>query len=202
MASRRNFAVHWSHVRLHFYCCVFAAVTLHAQAPPANDCAASGTVVNAITGEPVPHAMVAFGLTITGVPVPRSGTATDALGRWSITNTTCGADSPMASRPGFIDGYDPPVSGSPKMVELVSGSPLRNLTIRLMPEAVITGKVQDTEGDPIADANLKLMRVVVQEGRWTLVPIQTGEGDGRGNFRFGGLRSGRYVVCANSPQIT
>src|SRR5579871_5781377 len=43
-----------------------AALALHAQARPAEDCAASGTVVNAVTGEPIPKATVTIGVDITG----------------------------------------------------------------------------------------------------------------------------------------
>src|SRR5437763_817587 len=69
-------------------------------APPAMDCAASGTVVNAITGEPIPRAMVTMGAALgIGAAV---GAATDANGKWTIANTACGLRVPTAARPGFL----------------------------------------------------------------------------------------------------
>src|SRR6185437_12936017 len=69
------------------------------QAPPATDCAASGTVVNAVTGEPIARAMVSLS------GQSNTGSATDSNGQWSVTNQTCGFISPTATHPGFITGF-------------------------------------------------------------------------------------------------
>src|SRR6185312_16590167 len=70
---------------------------LGAQQNGPSDCAASGIVVNAITGAPIPRAMVQ------GDP---GGAASDAKGEWSITNQRCGRWTPEASRPGFFNWMD------------------------------------------------------------------------------------------------
>lgn len=189
---------------LRIFACVFLApMALQAQARPAEDCAASGTVVNAITGEPIPKATVTTGVTIAGVP--HSGATTDAAGKWTITNTTCGAGSPTATHAGFIDGHYQPVPGSGsshKTIELVSGSPLHDLKIALMPEAVVSGRVQDPDGDPIAGAQIRLLRVSVWNGRRQLSPAARTSSDAQGSFRIESLAAGRYLVCAESRQIT
>ena len=149
-------------------CVILMAVTLHgqggrggrgpapgapaasgsaSQAPPATDCAASGTVVNAVTGEPIVRAMVSMSA------AGGSGSATDAKGAWSVTDQTCGFVTPTALHPGFLNGsYGQSGSGPAKRLELVSGSPVHDLKISLMPEGAVAGRVQDENGDPIEGA--------------------------------------------------
>lgn len=196
-----------------YLCCLLTALTLQAQVfqqarggrggtapappPPATDCAASGTVVNAITGEPIARAMV----TMAGVP--GNGSATDATGRWNISNIICGMRNLMATRAGYLAGnYRPNGSGAPQVVQLISGTPLRDLKIALTPEATISGRVQDQSGDPIEGAQIRVMRVMVQNGKRALSNAQAGNSDSQGNFRIGQLGAGRYLICANSPQVT
>jgi hypothetical protein len=168
--------------------------------PPASDCAVSGTVVNAMTGEPIPRAMVTLG------GADGAGSATDATGHWSISNTTCAANRrATASRIGFIASQmAQATSGSrPTVVNLVSGSPVTGVKISLMPESSITGKVQDPNGDPIGSARIQALRVTVQAGERMLVNAASiPTTDSQGNFRIGRLPPGRYVVCVGSPELT
>jgi len=118
---------------------------------PAADCALSGIVVNAATGQPIARAMVALG----GSRAPGIGSATDEEGRWSISGTTCAPVSPTATHAGFFKGGYQPSSTSDGAqttqaeavtVPLTPGSPLRDLKIALMPEGSIAGRVQDANG--------------------------------------------------------
>jgi len=166
---------------------------------PATDCAVSGTVVNSMTGEPIPRAMVSLG------GADAAGSATDATGNWSISNTTCSSNRPVnAMRIGFINGNMAPSNTGfrPTMVNLVSGSPVSGVKISLMPESSIAGKVADPNNDPIESARIQAVHVVVQAGQRILVLAGGSVTDSQGNFRVGGLQPGRYVICAGSPQLT
>jgi hypothetical protein len=165
------------------------------QAPPATDCAASGTVVNAITGEPIARAMVSLSGPSNG------GAATDSNGQWSVTNQTCGFINPTTTHPGFITGFYGQQSGQsgPRRVELVSGSPVRDLKLTLMPEGTISGRVQDENGDPVEGAAITVARMAVMNGERAMINGGGGAGsDSQGNFRTDRLQPGRYVVCAQS----
>ena len=186
-------------------CALFTALALHAQTGHAEDCAASGTVVNAITGEPIPKATVTFRVALPGAP--HSGASTDVAGKWAITNTTCGVASPTVTHAGFIDGHYQPSPGSGssrRTIELVSGSPLHDLKIALMPEAAISGRVQDPDGDPIGGATVQVMRVTTWNGKRQLAGygVPGGISDPQGNFRLAGFPPGRYLICANSREVT
>ncbi len=169
--------------------------------PPAMDCAASGTVVNAITGEPIARAMVSIG---GAGGSDMSGAATDNSGRWSITNAPCGTRVPTATRPGFIamNQMLSATSARTNMIQLVSGSPASNIKIPLMPAGMIAGTVRDSNGDPLEQAQIRLMRSNVQLGKRTMINQGGTSSDLEGNFRFGNLMPGHYIVCASSNQIT
>ncbi len=167
--------------------------------PPATDCAVSGTVVNAMTGEPIPRAMVSLG------GYDAAGSATDATGHWSISNTSCTGNRPVnATRIGFINSQMARnASGSrPITVNLVSGSPVSGVKVSLMPESSIAGKVVDQNNDAIESARVQAVRVQVQAGQRMMANVGGSATDSQGNFRIGGLQPGRYVICAGSPQLT
>jgi hypothetical protein len=172
---------------------LLAVLPLYAQTKPANDCSASGTVVNAITGQPVAGAMV-----ILGDPAnSTNGAASDATGKWTIANVPCVPASPSARKVGFLEHYYPVTQ-----VPLVSGSPLNDVKIRMMPEGVISGRVQDTNGEPVARADIRVLIVSVREGKrnlWARIGLST---DSQGNFRVDGLEPGSYSVCAASSRLT
>jgi len=152
-----------------------------------------------MTGEPIPRAMVSLG------GYDAAGSATDATGHWSISNTSCTGNRPVnASRIGFIASQMlRSASGArPTVVDLVSGSPVSGVKVSLMPESSIAGKVLDPDGDPIEAARIQALRVQVQAGERMLVSVGGGVTDSQGNFRIGGLQPGRYVICASSPQLT
>ena len=167
--------------------------------PPPSDCAVSGTVVNAITGEPIPRAMVSLG------GYDAAGSATDAAGHWSISNTSCTGNRPVnATRIGFINSniFRANSGSRPTTVNLTSGSPVSGVKVLLMPESSISGKVLDPNNDPIESARIQAVRVQVQAGQRMLANTGASASDSQGNFRIGGLQPGRYVICASSPQLT
>jgi hypothetical protein len=156
--------------------------------PFGTDCALDGYAVNAVTGEPVPRARV----TLSGAGGP-SHLSTDISGRWSFSSVACGPVGIMVTRPGFLNGI---LAGANIVV---SGTPLRNLTIRLTPTSVIVGKVLDDQGDPVANAQMiYLVSRVVNGSRSFLAAggtlSNTGTND-LGEFRLAGLSAGKYIVC-------
>ncbi len=132
-----------------------------------------------------------------------AGSATDATGHWSITNTMCNGNSTVnATRTGFINSNTFRPNSRPPSVNLVSGSPVTGVKISLMPESSIACKFLDPNSDPIESARIQAVRVQVQAGQRMLSNIGAATTDSQGNFRVGGLQPGRYLVCASSPQLT
>lgn len=88
--------------------CLFAASlaaqTAQQQTPP-SDCAADGTVINSLTGQALPRANV------TPNSTNGAGTSTNAEGKWTISNITCGSLAFSAEKGGYIpNSYGAPRS--------------------------------------------------------------------------------------------
>jgi len=172
------------------------------QQQPPSDCRADGTVVNGLTGQALPRANI-----ITN-SANGSGTSTDAEGKWTISNLSCGPTIFTADKEGYIQNrYGRSASlrsgagGVIKPVILTSGSAAHDLKIELMPESTVTGKVIDEAGDPAAGAQVRAVRSVVQSGRRTIVNLSSSNADSAGNYRLGGLAMGRYFFCATSNRV-
>ncbi len=163
---------------------LFAAASTAAQ----STCAASGTVTDRVTGQPVARAklMVQAGRGI------RSG-QTDNSGRWSIAELPCGRAAISASRFGYLDSRQTRSITAP--VQLEPGSPAQ-VGIELTPQAVITGKVSDQNGDPVMGVRVVPYIERAEAGRRVMQPAPQTVSDDRGEFRIPQLEPGRYIVCA------
>lgn len=149
------------------------------------DCAIDGSVVNALTGEPIVRARV----NLQG-PSPAS-TTTDTSGKWILSKVACAAAPLIAARPGFLIQNKP--TGA-----LVAGSPVHDVKIELMPQSVIYGKVVDDQGDPLTPVQLHLLAARVLDGKFRFQQEGAGSTNDLGEYRIAGLRKGRYFLCAST----
>jgi uncharacterized GH25 family protein len=148
----------------------------------------SGAVTNSVTGAPLPHAHVR--LSQRGSNTRVYGAMTDEQGRFSITAVELGTYAATAEHRGYS-----PVSGSwpngsdrePKELTLKAGEEVKDFALQLVPYAVISGRVVDANGVPVDKATV---------GAINGVPSHSAETDDRGQFRIGGLSSGRYLIKA------
>jgi hypothetical protein len=152
-------------------------------------------VVNATTGEAIPRARV----TAMGTN-GQSGTATDNEGRWRFTGISCGQTQVIATRPGFIQGsLGQPKSGAAfRPVILAADAPVHDARISLAPQAVVTGKVLDDQGDPMMNVTVVTMASRVIEGRRIFQGQGSANTNDLGEYRIAGLPAGKYIVCAQS----
>lgn len=165
-----------------------------------------GTVVNAVTGQPIGHALVYS-------PDNRYAMFTDGEGHFEFTlprqelyaNGGSAYVGPvavvwlMARRPGFLED----LNGN-RQVEV---SPGAEVTISLMPEALIKGRVTVPAGDPARGISVELFSRQVQDGtpRWMLKSSAQTNSDG--DFRLAELERGTYKLLTrewmdNDPEGT
>jgi hypothetical protein len=148
-------------------------------------CVADGTVVNSVTGEPIPRARVF-------VMAARAGAVADNLGRWTITNLPCGRVTVSASKAGFLPGpVSDPVTGKE--------APAHDIRVELIPQAVVTGKVLDEAGDPVPNARVSVQSSRVLEGRRAFAQSGGAATNDLGEYRIASLPAGRIVLCASAP---
>jgi len=77
--------------------------------------------------------------------------------------------------------------------------PAENLSdriFRLIPSAVIAGKIMDEDGQPLSGTMVSAMREVYTEGKRKLQSQSMTGTDDLGEFRLFGLSPGRYILSA------
>jgi hypothetical protein len=162
----------------------------------------AGRVLDAENGRPLRRAVVRA-----MSPELREGrsVSTDADGRWEMRELPAGRYSLMISKGGFValqHGQRRPFEQG-KPVELADGQTLDKLDVSLPKGSVITGRILDEFGEPVAGARVAAMRHRFLQGQRRLVPSGGGMGmmgdvtDDLGQYRLHGLAPGEYYVSAS-----
>ncbi len=146
-----------------------------------------GTVVNSVTGEPVPRALVQL-----------NGSAQDSIltgsdGRFHFDAVPEGQIAVFGRKPGFFDQTE----GKRRywMEHAITVGPdTKPVTVALVPESVIQGHVEDPNGEPIENAQILVTQLLIREGRKERQRVGYGRTDEDGNFHIAELRQGTYYV--------
>ncbi len=163
---------------------------------PAGTAVLRGTVVASDTGTPVRRALVRA---MSADPPDNAVAATDDQGRFEIRELVGGRYSLTASKAGFVTlgyGQRRPNEGGTQ-VELAPGQVVEKLAIGLPRGGVVTGRVVDDAGEPLAEARVQVLRSQFMPGGRRMLPAGGGDTtDDQGAFRIYGLMPGDYVVSA------
>jgi len=128
---------------------------------------------------------------------------TDDQGRYEIRELPAGKYTVVASKTGFVDatwGQRRPLRpGTP--LEVADGQELRGVSFSLPRGSVITGTIVDEDAEPLARANVTVLRYQYQNGQRQLVPAGSDQTDDRGMYRVYGLPPGDYYVSAVSRAL-
>jgi hypothetical protein len=155
-----------------------------------------GTVVNAVTHDPIGRAFVYS-------PDNRYATLRDSEGHFAFALPKVAADSGgtisstgvetltllVARKPGFLDDY-------PNERRPVGASPGTELTISLVPEALIKGRVTVPAGDAARGITVEILFRQVQDGMPRWMPKNSAATNSNGEFRFAELQPGAYTLLA------
>ena len=129
--------------------------------------------------------------------------STGSDGRFEIANLPAGSYSVSVQRSGYLRlGYGQKRPGDPAgKLELADRQVASDVDFALPRMSVISGRVFDEVGDPIAGVTVMAQQMRFFEGRRKLVPlggmVQT---DDTGGFRLLNLEPGEYVVVAHARE--
>lgn len=165
-----------------------------------------GAVVNANTGEPIRKATVTLRRTETAqaaAGLPRIYTATtDPAGRYVIPDVAPGKYRLSAARNGFVESdygvRDPQLAGTVLTVE--PRGKLSDIVIRLLPHGVISGRIVDEDGEPMASVYVQAMRYRYTQGRKQLATYGSATSNDLGEYRIFSLPPGRYFISASTSR--
>lgn len=182
-----------------------AAVTPPAaKVPPEQRCTLSGTVTNALTGEPVKKANVRLTADQTasfegGRPSVQGYAATsEADGTFRIEGIEPGTYTLTGMRTGFLQSnYG--AKGPNQLGTKITLSPAQNLSgaaLALTPQAVMSGKVLDEDGEPAANTQVQVLAPTWMRGKKRMMPRQSSNTNDLGEFRLANLSPGKYFLSA------
>ena len=160
-------------------------------------CAIEGRVVHYVTGKPVPQASLTLRPSSQNAR-PRTAKADDE-GRFSLADLDPGSYTLYAERSGFLkQAYGARSSGeSGPPFNLAPGQRMRDLVFRLIPQAVVTGKVLDEQGEPVEKAMVGFL-----PGSGRLRGVGYATTNDLGEFRISGIFPGRYLLAASTTSST
>jgi hypothetical protein len=162
-----------------------------------------GTVVNAITQAPIPRALVSsadnryaaltdsdghFEFTLPRQQPSDSGGfvyAGPSARNWVVRGNRL-ALALMARKPGFLD--------PPAEVVGEKAASENDITIPLLPEGIIKGRITAAGAEPATGVAVQLLTRQVQEGVLRWVPGPTVQANSAGEFRFAELLPGSYKL--------
>jgi hypothetical protein len=181
------------------------ASTLAAQAPAWNSSTSTlkkdegsiaGMVVKLGGGEPLKKATIH--LNSEDDHTHSVSTSTDAGGRFQLKRIEPGRYRLRVMRTGFVtQEYGQKTPNDPgSALMLRPGQELKDLLFRLIPSAVIAGRVIDEEGETVPGAQVSALREVYAHGKRNLRPEANETTNDLGEYRLFSLPPGRYFVRA------
>ena len=149
----------------------------------------SGTVVNSVTGEPIRRALVQIYMG------PGQASLTDDSGHFEFNGLPPGQASVTVKKPGFFsEGEAARKGSSPALVTV--GPETDAIVLKLIPEAVIQGKIQSEDGEPIGAAPVMVFAPHINDGHKIWDQAGSASTDEDGEFRISNLTPGTYYVKA------
>lgn len=153
-----------------------------------------GKVLDAVSGQPVRKAAVI----IRQRNVQDSGFAavTDAAGHFEFTGLSAGTWVAEVQRDGYatLGGSLPGTEVKELTWPLAEGAVLKEVALRLAPAGVVTGRVLDTDGEPLASAAVML---TLQGAKPAPHAARYGQTNDLGEYRIYNVIPGRYLVSVS-----
>lgn len=166
-----------------------------------------GVVVDTVSGAPVRRAVVQLRRSGGGPAIPQSlenadyAAVTGPDGAFHFEQLPPGSYSLSYSRSGYLlprasSGY------SSRVVRVSAGGAVKGLRYGLIPQAILAGRVQDDEGDPVEGAQVSLLAFRYSGGLRRLVRLnEGGTTNDRGEYRVARIPAGKYIVQASLDRL-
>jgi protocatechuate 3,4-dioxygenase beta subunit len=126
-------------------------------------------------------------------------TATDERGAYEFKDLPAGRFNVSASKGSFVSlqfGQTRPMQGGTPL-QVLDGQTIEKVDFALPRGSIITGRVVDEFGEPVADVQVMPMQSRFMQGRRRLTPVgRNGQTNDIGEYRIFGLSPGDYYVSA------
>src|SRR5262249_50813098 len=119
-------------------------------------------------------------------------------GQFRIENILPGRYHLFAERTGLLDSSRHH-SQQGRILTLTAGQEIKDLQIRLQAAAVIRGRVTDEDGDPMANAEVSVLRQTFVSGRIHWEQVSAERTNDLGEYRIANLSAANVYVSVNPP---
>lgn len=187
--------------KLAFLTLLICSATLLAQSPSTGQPSAriEGRVTN-LAGEPLAKASLRLRWNSPLQPgrlPPVYITSSDPAGNFAFESIDPGIYQLTVERAGYLIVFYAPSAGGPYSFGLAPGQRLTGLAIKMTPQATLSGKIQDEDGDPAPAARVRLYRWEYVKGRKQLIAGASAIAGADGRYSIGNLSAGRFVLAAD-----
>ena len=177
---------------------ILLAVSLHGVAfSQAAAFRVQGVVLRDDSGDPLAKARVE----LRGGSFEPMTVTTDGDGRFYFSNLPTGTYDISVRRDGFapaeVGQKWPGGPGVP--LQLSAGKQVPSLVVRMVTAAAISGRVTESNGQPLINAQVQALKSTFQGELRVLIPVQQVRTNATGDFRLYGLPAGRYFVNVVVP---
>jgi protocatechuate 3,4-dioxygenase beta subunit len=179
---------------------ILSVLLLQLQSAPAARGGIEGMVSHAVTGESLAQAQVTLVRTDrTSSTAGPTSTWTDGNGKFRFADLAPGMYRLFAARNGFgsQEYGQRTASGKGTVLQIAEGQVLKSIALRLIPGAVLSGRIADAAGQSLPMANVTLWRSSYDEqGKRRWIVVKSTKSDDRGEYRLFWIPAGRYFLSA------
>lgn len=168
----------------------FASSTLAQTGDETKTYQLSGTVINSITGKPIPRVLVRLSS-------PKVAILTGPEGDFSIDGVRPGMAEIQLTKPGYFRPGQHEAYSLPYTVKV--DKDMGKVVLKLAPMAAIGGTILGDGEEPLEGVQVRILMWKVLNGRRQLAPETANDvSDEDGNYRIGHLLPGRYYLRVNA----
>ena len=164
--------------------------------PTTNTLAIAGTIV----GEPGSHPLKKVVVQAMAEEQGRGANYTalsDSDGHFRLEDVGAGRYRVFLEKTGFIEVNSRDQKAEVNIVTVSPGQPVEDLMFRMLPAAVITGRITDEDGDPMSAVRVVALKKVPGKAKRETVSVAST--DDLGEYRLAGLFPGEYSLAAMPP---
>jgi protocatechuate 3,4-dioxygenase beta subunit len=124
---------------------------------------------------------------------------TGADGGFRIENILPGRYHLFAERTGLLDSDKHRAHPDGRILTLTAGQEVKDIHIRLQAAAIVRGRVTDEDGDPMANAEVSVLRQSFASGRSHWEQVAAERTNDLGEYRIANLAAGNVYVSVSPP---